>query len=172
MTENDKNMIAGLPFQAAAKEIGAVITGLEVIQSMAESNAARNLANEALDEAIIAERQLSRAKSIITDGEEPTEPSLTHLFMKLREDLYEVQQRIADEYSCGEDADKQADLAQAKSLLSDCAEIIERAEARATYLYKGTLQPRIFIGTWAEYFTFDPTTSKVHYCHIPEEYRK
>ena len=67
MTENDKNMIAGLPFEAVAKEIGAIITGLQVIQSMAESNAARNLADEALIEALLAEVHLTKAQQIVSE---------------------------------------------------------------------------------------------------------
>lgn len=172
MTENDKSMIAGLPFEAAAKEIGATITGLEVIQSMAESNAARNLANEALDEAIIAERHLNKAKSIIIDGELPAEPSLTHLFMNLREALHEVETCIANEFASEGNALKLSDLYQAKSLLSDCAEIVERAEARASYIYKGTLQPRVVLKTLAELFVVDNTATTLRYCHIPKKSRK
>ena len=172
MTQNDKNMIAGLPFEAAEKEIGATITGLEVIQSMADSNAARNLANEALDEAIFAERHLKRAKSIITEVELPAEPSLMGLFLELREALHKVQEVVSDEFFCTEEPEALADLDQAKELLQDALKIVERAEARASNTYKGSLQPRIVLTTMAEYFTADATATTLRYCHIPEEYRK
>ena len=172
MTQNDKNMIAGLPFEAVEKEIGATITGLEVIQATAESNAARNLANKALDEAMFGESYLSKAKSIMIDGELPAEPSLTNLFMKLREALHEVETSIMDEYANEDNAQKLSDLDQAKSLISDCAEIIERAEVRASYLYKGTLLPRVVLRTMAEFFVVDNTATNLRYCHIPKKSRK
>ncbi len=172
MTENEKNMIAGLPFEAAARELGTVYTGLQTIQATAETNAARNLAKEALDEAIIAERHLNKAKSIIIDGEKPAEPSLTHLFMKLREALHNVETCIADEYASEDNALKLSDLEQAKSLLVDCEEIVERAEARAGNIYKGTLQPRVVLKTLAEFFAVDNTATTLRYCHIPKKSRK
>ncbi len=172
MTENDKNMIAGLPFEAAAKEIGATITGLQVIQSMAEDDATRSLADKAQDEAILAEKHLTKAKAIITGVEPPSEPNLTHLFMDLRKALREVEKCILDEYAGEDNTLKISDLDQAKSLLSDCAEIVERAEARANYIYQGTLQPRVVLKTLAELFVVDNTATTLRYCHIPKKSRK
>ena len=170
MTENDKNMIAGLPFEAAAKEIGAIVTGLQSINQVTEDSITQMRADEALIEIVLAEVHFTKAQQII-NGEADDGQPIDGLFLKLREALNDVRERIRDEMASEDNANKLTDLAQAKSLLSDAAEITERAEARATNLYKGTLQPRIFLGTWAEYFTFDPTTPKVRYCHIPLEYR-
>jgi len=111
-------------------------------------------------------------QSISTPSQATNEPSVRDLFLRLRSALHDVQEYVADEYCSEEDTAKLADLAQAKSLLSDMEEIAERAEGRATNLYAGKLQPRIFLGTWSEFFTFDPSVTTARYCCIPDEFKK
>lgn len=84
MTENDKNMIAGLPFEAAAKEIGAIVTGLQSINQVTEDSITQMRADEALIEIVLAEVHLTKAQQII-NGEADDGQPIDGLFLKLRE---------------------------------------------------------------------------------------
>ena len=110
-----------------------------------------------------AEANITKAQDVM-QGHQPDEPSMTDMFLRLREALNNVREFVADEFASEEDAAKLTELHQAKSLLSDVEEIVERAEQRAAYLYTGQTPPRIFLGTWKEYFTFDDTTATARYC--------
>lgn len=165
MTQKDLNKISMLPFDATSKKIEVVIKGLQFVNETADSNEARNLADEALEEVYECGQRLKVAKAIITNNR-PDEPSIDYLFLKVHAAMLEVQERIANEMSSTEDTGKLADLAQAKALLNDATEIIERADHRAQYFYKGTLQPRIVLKALAEYFTIDDTTATQRYCRL------
>ena len=165
MTQKDLNKISMLPFEATSKRIEAVINGLQFINETADGNEARNLADEALEEVYESEQHLKAAKAIINNNR-PDEPSFEYLFLKVHAAMQEVQERIANEMASTEDIGKLADLAQAKALLSDATEIIERADHRAQYFFKGSLQPRIVLKAMAEYFTIDDTTATQRYCRL------
>lgn len=165
MTKKDLNKISMLPFDATEKKIEAVINGLQFVNETADSNEARNLADEALEEVYESEQHLKAAKAIITNNR-PDEPSLDYLFLQVHAAMQLVQERIANAMANTEDTGKLADLAQAKALLNDATEIIERADHRAQYFYKGTLQPRIVLKALAEYFTIDDTTATQRYCRL------
>lgn len=165
MTEKDKNKVSMLPFEGAIKKIETLGKGLQFINETADSNAARDLADEALDEVYECDQRLKVAKAIMS-GNRPDEPSLDYLFLKVHAAMLEVQERIANEQANTEDTGKLADLAQAKALLNDATEIIERADHRAQYFFKGTLQPRIVLKAMAEYFTIDDTTATQRYCRL------
>ena len=163
MTKKDLNKISMLPFEATSKRIEAVINGLQFVNETADSTEARNLADEALEEVYECDQRFKVAKAI-KSGNRPDEPSLDYLFLKVHAAMLEVQERIANEMASTEDIAKLADLAQAKALLSDATEIIERADHRAQYFFKGTLQPRIVLKAMAEYFTIDYPTATQRYC--------
>ena len=165
MTEKDKNKVSMLPFEGAIKKIETLVKCLQFINETADSNAARDLADEALEEVCECDQRLKVAKAIMS-GNRPDEPSLDYLFLKVHAAMQEVQERIANEMASTEDIGKLADLAQAKALLNDATEIIERADHRAQYFFKGSLQPRIVLKAMAEYFTIDDTTATQRYCRL------
>ena len=64
MTEKDLNMIKGTEkeFEAARNAIGVILKALPTICGMAESKDVQNLAMEAMDQVIMAEAHLLKAK--------------------------------------------------------------------------------------------------------------
>jgi len=164
MTEKDQNKISMLPFEGAIKKIETLVKGLQFVNETADSNEARNLADEALEEVYESGQHLKAAKAIINNNR-PDEPRLDYLFLQVHAAMQLVQERIANEQANTEDTGKLADLAQAKALLNDATEIIERADHRAQY-FKGSLQPRIVLKAMAEYFTIDDTTATQRYCRL------
>ena len=162
-----QEMIKAVPFQEAENAIGVIISGLQSVQAMADSNAARQRADEALDEAYLAEEHLKKTKNLM-NGSPADEPSLDLLFLKVQESLHEVQVNISNNYSSEEDSEKLSDLARAKSLLTDAVEIIERADILSQHRMKGTKQPRIILSTLGEYFTFDDAAPTKRYCGVTD----
>ena len=162
-----QEMIKAVPFQEAENAIGVIISGLQSVQAMADSNAARQRADEALDEAYLAEEHLKKAKNIMS-GNPADEPSIDLLFLKVQEQLHEVREYVANDYSSEEESEKLSDLARAKSLLADAVEIIERADVLAQHRLKGSPQPRIILSTLGEYFTFDDASTTRRYCGVTD----
>lgn len=167
MTEKDQNKISVLPFEGATKKIETLVKGLQFINETADSNAARNIADEALEEVYEAVERLRNAKNIMC-GNPADEPNLDLLFLKVQESLHAVQENVANDYASEEDSEKLSDLARAKSLLADAVEIIERADVLAQHRLKGSPQPRIIMSTLGEYFTFDDATPRKRYCGITD----
>ena len=121
---------------------------------MADANAVRQMADEALDKVFEATDHLKKAEDILS-GNPADEPNIDLLFLRVQESLHEVQVNIANSYANEEDSQKLSDLARAKSLLTDAVEIIERADILAQHRLKGSPQPRIILSSLGEYFTFD-----------------
>ena len=167
MTEKDQNKISMLPISATEKKIEALIKGLQFINETADANAARQMADEALDEAYEAEEHLKKVKNIM-NGSPADEPSIDLLFLKVQEILHEVREYVANDYSSEEESEKLSDLARAKSLLADAVEIIERADVLAQHRLKGSPQPRIILSSLGEYFTFDDATPRKRYCGVTD----
>lgn len=167
MTEKDQNKISVLPFEGATKKIETLVKGLQFINETADSNAARNIADEALEEVYEAVERLRNAKNIMC-GNPADEPSLDQLFMKVQESLHEVQVNIANNFATEEDSQKLSDLARAKILLADAVEIIERADLLAQHRMKGTKQPRVILVSLGEYFTFDDVSTTRRYCGVTD----
>ena len=167
MTEKDKNKVSMLPFEGAIKKIETLVKGLQFISETADSNAARDLADEALDEVCECDQRLKVAKAIMS-GNRPDEPSLDYLFLKVHAAMLEVQENIANNFATEEDSQKLSDLARAKSLLADAVEIIERADVLAQHRLKGSPQPRIILSSLGEYFTFDDATPRKRYCGVTD----
>ena len=162
-----QEMLKALPFLEAENANGVIISGLLSVQAMADSNAARQRADEALDEAYLAEEHLKKAKNIMS-GNPADEPSIDLLFLKVQEQLHEVREYVANDYSSEEESEKLSDLARAKSLLADAVEIIERADVLAQHRLKGSPQPRIILSTLGEYFTFDDASTTRRYCGVTD----
>ena len=167
MTEKDQNKISVLPFDATSKKIEALIKGLQFVNETADSNAARDIADEALEEVYEAVERLRNAKNIMS-GNPADEPSLDLLFMKVQESLHAVQENVANDYASEEDSEKLSDLARAKLLLADAVEIIERADILAQHRMKGTKQPRVILVSLGEYFSFDDASTTKRYCGITD----
>lgn len=167
MTEKDKNKVSMLPFEGAIKKIETLVKGLQFINETADSNAARDLADEALDEVYEAAEHLKKSKNIMS-GNPADEPSLDLLFLKVQESLHEVQVNIANNFATEEDSQKLSDLARAKILLADAVEIIERADILAQHRMKGTKQPRVILISMGEYFSFDDASTTKRYCGITD----
>lgn len=167
MTQKDLNKISMLPFDATSKKIEALIKGLQFVNETADANAARQMADEALDEAYEAEEHLKKVKNIM-NGSPADEPSIDLLFLKVQEILHEVREYVANDYSSEEESEKLSDLARAKSLLADAVEIIERADVLAQHRLKGSPQPRIILSSLGEYFSFDDASTTKRYCGITD----
>ena len=162
-----QEMLKALPFLEAENANGVIISGLLSVQAMADSNAARQRADEALDEAYLAEEHLKKAKNIMS-GNPADEPSIDLLFLKVQEQLHEVREYVANDYASEEDSQKLSDLARAKSLLTDAVEIIERADLLAQHRFNGSPQPRVILSTLGEYFTFDDASTTRRYCGVTD----
>ena len=100
------------------------------------------------------------------------EPTKLDMFLKAKEAVHDLWEFIADEYSSTDDVSMFSELEQAKNLISDADDILERAELRAEGRIKDQKTTRIVLKTMCEYFTVDPTTSELRYTEIPEGYRK
>ena len=172
MTQNDLNMIAGTEksFSDAKKAIGVIQTAFLTIYKMAEGNDARSFANDALHEALLTEIHLFNAERIINGKAE--DPDMLDMFLNAKETLHNLWQFVADEYSSTDDVSMLSELSQAKDLISDAENILERAKLRAEGHFKDQKTTRIVLETMGEYFTVDPTTPELRYTEIPEEYRK
>lgn len=160
-------MIAGLPFEAAAKEIGVIITGLQSIQLMEEND----VAHEALVEALLSELHLTQAQHIL-NGEVRDEPTMLDMFMKAQETLHDLGEYVGNEYASTEDKIMLAELDTANHLINDAVEIINRAKFRAEGHLRDRKTARVILQTMGEFFTVDHTTHELRFTGIPEEYRK
>ena len=172
MTQNDLKKISGSEksFATAKDAIGEIKSAFETIQQLAESNLARNLAWDAENEMMSAEIHLLNAENIINGKEE--EPTKLDMFLKAKEAVHDLWEFIADEYSSTDDVSMFSELGQAKTLISDAFDILERAELRAEGHLKDCKTARIVLDTMGEYFTVDPTSTELRFTEIPEEERK
>lgn len=172
MTKNDLKMVSGTEksFATVKDAISEIKSSFETIHQSAESNLARNLAWDAEKEMMSAEIHLLNAENIINGKEE--EPTKLDMFLKAKEAVHDLWEFIADEYSSTDDVSMFSELAQAKDLISDADDILERAKLRAEGHFKDQKTTRIVLKTMCEYFTVDPSTSELRYTEIPEEYRK
>lgn len=172
MTQNDLKMISGneKSFATAKDAISEIKSALVTIYQSAESNDTRQLANDASIEMMSAENHLLNAERIINGKAE--DPTMLDMFLAAKESMNDLWELIADEYSSIDDVSMFSELAQAKDLISDASEILERAELRAEGHIKDQKTTRIVLKTMCEYFTVDPSTSELRYTEIPEEYRK
>ena len=172
MTNNDLEMISGSEksFAKAKDAIGEIKSAFETIHQLAESNLARNLAWDAENEMMSAEIHLLNAENIINGKED--EPTMLDMFLKAKEAVHDLENFISDEYASTEDVSMFAELEQAKNLISDADDILERAELRAEGHLKDCKTARIVLHTMGEYFTVDPTSTELRFTGIPKEYRK
>ena len=172
MTQNDLKMVSGTEksFATVMDAISEIKSAFETIHQSAESNCTRKLANEASIEMMSAEIHLLNAEKIIKGKAD--EPTMLDMFLKAKEALHDLNVFVADEYSITDDVSMLSELAQAKHLISDADDILERAKLRAEGQIKDQKTTRIVLKTMCEYFTVDPTTSELRYTEIPEGYRK
>lgn len=172
MTQNDLKMVSGTEksFATVMDAIEEIKTAFGTLYRSAEGNDTRRLANEALNEAELAEIHLLNAEEIINGKKE--EPDMLDMFLKAMGSMHELWEFVSDEYASTDDVSMFSELAQAKDLISDASEILERAKFRAEGHYKEKKVKRIVLQTMCEYFTVDPTTPELRYTEIPEEYRK
>ena len=100
------------------------------------------------------------------------EETLTTKFEKTLNELYDLEVFVADECSCTEDVEMMPELDAAQAMIADTIEIVKRAKQKAEGTLKGHKSARIVLSALGEYFTFDPTTPKLRYTGIPQEYRQ
>lgn len=172
MTQNDLKMVSGTEksFATVKDAIEEIKTAFGTMYQSAEGNNTRRLANEALNEVELAEIHLLNAKNIING--KIKEPDMLDIFLKAKESLHDLWEFVADKYFSTDDVSMFSELAQAKDLISDADDILERAKLRAEGHFKDQKTTRIVLKTMCEYFTVDPSTSELRYTEIPEEYRK
>jgi hypothetical protein len=172
MTKNDLNLISGTKksLSTANEAIEVIETELLTIYQTAEGNDTRVLALKASHEAESAKYHLLNVEKIINGKDE--EPTMLDMFLAAKESMHDLWEFIADEYSSTDDVSMLLELEQAKNLISDADDILERAELRAEGHIKDSKISRIVLDTMGEYFTVDPTTTELRYTEIPEEYRK
>ena len=172
MTQNDLKMVSGTEksFATVMDAIEEIKTAFGTMYQSAEGNDTRSLANEALNEAELAQIHLLNAQKII--GGKVEDPDMLYMFLKAKESLHDLWEFVSDEYASTDDVSMFSELAQAKDLISDASEILERAELRAEGHIKDQKTTRIVLKTMCEYFTVDPSTSELRYTEIPKEFRK
>ena len=172
MTKNYLEMISGSEksFVTAKDAINEIKSAFETINQLAESNFVRELAWDAEIEMMSAENHLLKAEKIINGKAD--EPTMLDMFLKAKESLHDLWEFVADEYSSTDDVSMFSELAQAKDLISDADDILERAKLRAEGHIKDQKTTRIVLKTMCEYFTVDPSTSELRYTEIPKEFRK
>jgi len=172
MTQNDLKMVSGTEksFVTVMDAIEEIKTAFGTMYQSAEGNDTRSLAIEALHEAELAENHLLNAEKIIKGKAD--EPTMLDMFLKAKESMHDLWEFVADEYSSTDDVSMFSELEQAKNLISDADDILERAKLRAEGHIKDQKTTRIVLKTMCEYFTVDPSTSELRYTEIPKEFRK
>lgn len=172
MTQNDLNMVGGTEksFAAAKEAMGVINSAFDTIQQLAESNGTRILAMDASNEMLLAEEHLLNAESIINGKAE--DPTMLDMFLKAMEAVQDLWKFVGDEYASTDDESMFSELNQAKTLIGDASDILERAKLRAEGHLKDCKTVRVVLDTMGEYFTVDPTATELRYTEIPEEYRK
>lgn len=166
-------MIAKLQskFESAKESVEALTSEIRVINENAESVAVQISIEDAIKKLECVSTDIQDAFNILI-GRQKDEPSMSDIFLKVDQSLQELTEYVLNEYSDIDDARMVVELDDAKNLIADATEILQRARLKAEGQLKGSKTSRVVLKAMGEYFTIDPTTPELRYTGIPEDYRR
>lgn len=170
--KKEKQMIAKLQskFESVKESVETLASEIRVINENAESVAIQISTEDAIKKLECVSTDVQDAFNILVGSKD--EPSMSDVFYKTNETLQELTEYVSDEYSCTDDTRMMVELDDAKNLIADATEILQRARLKAEGQLKGSKTSRVVLQAMGEYFTIDPTTPELRYTGIPEDYRK
>lgn len=170
--KKEKQMIAKLQskFESVKESVETLASEIRVINENAESVAIQISTEDAIKKLECVSTDVQDAFNILVGSKD--EPSMSDVFYKTNETLQELTEYVSDEYSSTDDTRMMVELDDAKNLIADATEILQRARLKAEGQLKGSKTSRVVLKAMGEYFTIDPTTPELRYTGIPEDYRK
>ena len=170
--EKEKQMIAKLQskFESVQESVEALTSEIRVINENAESVATQISTEDAMRKLTRFITDVKDAFNILVGSKD--EPSMSDIFLKVDQSLQELTEYVLNEYSDIDDARMVVELDDAKNLIADATEILQRARLKAEGQLKGSKTSRVVLKAMGEYFTIDPTTPELRYTGIPEDYRR
>lgn len=171
--KNEKQMIAKLQskFESVKESVEALTSEIRVINENAESVAIQISTEDAIKKLECVSTDVQDAFNILI-GRQKDEPSMSDIFLKVDQSLQELTEYVLNEYSDIDDARMVVELDDAKNLIADATEILQRARLKAEGQLKGSKTSRVVLQAMGEYFSIDPTTPELRYTGIPEDYRR
>ena len=165
-------MIAKLQskFESVQESVEALTSEIRVINENAESVATQISTEDAMRKLTRFITDVKDAFNILVGSKD--EPSMSDIFLKVDQSLQELTEYVLNEYSDIDDARMVVELDDAKNLIADATEILQRARLKAEGQLKGSKTSRVVLKAMGEYFTIDPTTPELRYTGIPEDYRR
>lgn len=167
-----EEMIAKLQskFESVKESVEALTSEIRVINEKSDSASIRINTEDAMRKLTRVITDVKDAFNILVGSKD--EPSMSDVFYKTNETLEELTEYVSDEYSSTDDTRMMVELDDAKNLIADATEILQRARLKAEGQLKGSKTSRVVLRAMGEYFTIDPTTPELRYTGIPEDYRK
>lgn len=167
-----EEMIAKLQskFESVKESVEALTSEIRVINENAESVATQISTEDAMRKLTRVITDVKDAFNILVGSKD--EPSMSDIFLKVDQSLQELTEYVLNEYSDIDDARMVVELDDAKNLIADATEILQRARLKAEGQLKGSKTSRVVLKAMGEYFTIDPTTPELRYTGIPEDYRR
>lgn len=171
--KQNKQMIADMQskFRSVKESVEALKSEIQVINESAESVATQISTEDAIKKLECVSTDVQDAFNILI-GRQKDELSMSDVFLKVDQSLQELTEYVLNEYSDIDDARMVVELDDAKNLIADATEILQRARLKAEGQLKGSKTSRIVLKAMGEYFTIDPTTPELRYTGIPEDYRR
>lgn len=170
--EEKKQMIAELQskFEIVKESIESLYSKIQVINEKSDSASIRINTEDAMRKLTRVITDVKDAFNILVGSKD--EPSMSDIFLKVDQSLQELTEYVLNEYSDIDDARMVVELDDAKNLIADATEILQRARLKAEGQLKGSKTSRVVLKAMGEYFTIDPTTPELRYTGIPEDYRR
>lgn len=166
-------MIAKLQqkFESVKESVETLASEIRVINENAESVSIQINTDSAIKKLECVSTDVQDAFNILI-GRQKDELSMSDVFNNTFEKLQELTEYVLNEYSDIDDARMVVELDDAKNLITDATEILQRARLKAEGQLKGSKTSRVVLKAMGEYFTIDPTTPELRYTGIPEDYRR
>lgn len=167
-----EEMIAKLQskFESVKESVEALTSEIRVINEKSDSASIRINTEDAMRKLTRVITDVKDAFNILVGSKD--EPSMSDIFLKVDQSLQELTEYVLNEYSDIDDARMVVELDDAKNLIADATEILQRACLKAEGQLKGSKTSRVVLKAMGEYFTIDPTTPELRYTGIPENYRR
>ena len=167
-----EEMIAKLQskFESVKESVEALTSEIRVVNEKSDSASIRINTEDAMRKLTRVITDVKDAFNILVGSKD--EPSMSDIFLKVDQSLQELTEYVLNEYSDIDDARMVVELDDAKNLIADATEILQRARLKAEGQLKGSKTSRVVLKAMGEYFTIDPTTPELRYTGIPEDYRR
>ena len=169
---NKEEKIAKLQskFESVKESVEALTSEIRVINEKSDSASIRINTEDAMRKLTRVITDVKDAFNILVGSKD--EPSMSDIFLKVDQSLQELTEYVLNEYSDIDDTRMVVELDDAKNLIADATEILQRARLKAEGKLKGSKTSRVVLKAMGEYFTIDPTTPELRYTGIPEDYRR